>query len=268
MKQDFVSNVTHELKTPLTSIRMYAETLSLGRARNEEKRKEYLEHIIRESERLQRLIDDILDFAWIGEGKKPYVLAEGDVTEAALEAIELFRHSAKVRGFELYLDLPALGQLPPVDLDKDALVRSVLNLLSNSVKYSPDSHYVSVSVKREGDMIAVAVSDKGIGIAPEDLERIFDRFYRVGDHLTRAIPGAGLGLSLVDEIVRAHGGQIRVESEKGKGSKFTILLPIVQDYRNVPWPPAPSAEESAPPEDERQDTSAQATPMSGEGGSA
>ena len=269
MKQDFVSNVTHELKTPLTSIRMYAETLSLGRARNEEKKKEYLEHIVRESERLQRLIDDILDFARIGEGKKPYVLAEGDVTEVALEAIDLFRHSMKVRGFELYLDLPALGALPPVDLDKDALVRSVLNLLSNAVKYSPDSNYVAVSVKREGDMIAVAVEDKGIGIAPEDLERIFDRFYRAGDHLTRAIPGAGLGLSLVDEIVKAHGGQIRTESEKGKGSKFTILLPIVADYRNVPWPPAPSAEESAPPEDEQQaETDAKTTPMSNEGGSA
>jgi signal transduction histidine kinase len=269
MKQDFVSNVTHELKTPLTSIRMYAETLSLGRARNEEKKKEYLEHIVRESERLQRLIDDILDFARIGEGKKPYVLAEGDVAEVALEAIDLFRHSMKVRGFELYLDLPAIGALPPVDLDKDALVRSVLNLLSNAVKYSPDSNYVAVSVKREGDMIAVAVEDRGIGIAPEDLERIFDRFYRAGDHLTRAIPGAGLGLSLVDEIVKAHGGQIRTESEKGKGSKFTILLPIVADYRNVPWPPVSSAEESAPPEDEEPpEADVKPTPMSNEGGSA
>ncbi|HZV00282.1 MAG TPA: HAMP domain-containing sensor histidine kinase [Planctomycetota bacterium] len=242
MKQDFVSNVTHELKTPLTSIRMYAETLSLGRARDDEKKKEYLNHIIKESERLQRLIDDILDFARIGEGKQPYVLAEGDVTEVVLEAIDLFRHSATQRGFELYLDLPALGALPPVDLDRDALARSVLNLLSNAVKYSPDNRYVGVSVKREGDMIACAVSDKGIGIDRDDLDRIFDRFFRAGDHMTRAIPGTGLGLSLVDEIVRAHGGQIRVESEKGKGSKFTILLPIVPDYRNVPWPPAASGE--------------------------
>src|SRR5205085_9226928 len=143
-KQDFVSNVTHELKTPLTSIRMYAETLSLGRYRDEEKKKEYLEHIIRESERLQRLIDDILDFARVGEGKRPYVLAEGDVTEVTLEAIDLFRHSAKVRGFELYLDLPALDTLPPVDLDRDALVRSILTFLSNAVKYSPDNRYVGV----------------------------------------------------------------------------------------------------------------------------
>lgn len=246
MKQDFVSNVTHELKTPLTSIRMYAETLSLGRYRDEEKKKEYLQHIIRESERLQRLIDDILDFARIGEGKKPYVLAEGDVTEVTLEAIDLFRHSMTQRGFELYLDLPALGALPPVDLDRDALVRAILNLLSNAVKYSPDSHYVSVSVKREGDMLATAVEDKGMGISKEDLERVFDRFFRAGDHMTRGIPGAGLGLSLVDEIVRAHGGRIVVESEKGKGSKFTILLPIVEDYRNVAWPPADSGEEIQP----------------------
>ncbi len=258
MKQDFVSNVTHELKTPLTSIRMYAETLSLGRAKDEEKKKEYLEHIIKESERLQRLVDDVLDFARIGEGKKPYVLAEGDVTEVTLEAIDLFRHSAKVRGFELYLDLPKLGALPPVDLDKDALVRSVLNLLSNAVKYSPDSDYVAVAVQREGDHIAIAVSDHGIGIDEEDLDRIFDRFYRAGDHMTRGIPGAGLGLALVDEIVRAHGGRIRVESQKAKGSKFTILLPIVQDYRNVAWPPPPSEEAEKAPE--------QAAPTGGDGG--
>src|SRR5581483_7214081 len=204
-----------------------------GRYRDDEKKKEYLNHIVKESERLQRLIDDILDFARIGEGKQPYVLAEGDVTEVALEAIDLFRHSATQRGFQLYLDLPALGALPPVDLDRDALVRAILNLLSNAVKYSPDSHYVSVAVKRDGDMIAVAVEDKGMGIDSDDLHRIFDRFFRAGDHMTRAIPGAGLGLSLVDEIVNAHGGRIVVESEKGKGSKFTILLPIVQDYRNV-----------------------------------
>jgi signal transduction histidine kinase len=247
MKQDFVSNVTHELKTPLTSIRMYAESLSLGRYRDEEKKKEYLDTIIRESERLARLIDDVLDFARVGEGKRPYVLAEGDVTEVVLEAIELFRHSAKVRGFELYLDLPALGGLPPVDLDRDALVRSVLNLLSNAVKYSPDSRYVGVSVKREGDLLAISVADKGIGIDKEDLDRIFDRFYRAGDVLTRAVSGAGLGLSLVDEVVRSHGGKIRVESARGKGSTFIILLPIVKDYRNVPWPPPGSEEAPIPP---------------------
>ncbi|MBI3725690.1 HAMP domain-containing histidine kinase [bacterium] len=236
MKQDFVSNVTHELKTPLTSIRMYAETLALGRAK-EEKRKKYLESIIKESDRLQRMIEDILDFARLGEGKRPWVLAEHDVAEAVREAIDLFRHSAEMRGFELYLDLPAIRALPPVDLDRDALVRAVLNLLTNAVKYSGESRYVRVAVAREGDSIAVSVEDKGVGIETDDLERIFERFYRAGDPLTREVKGAGLGLALVDEVVRAHEGKIRVESERGKGSTFTILLPIVKDYRNVMWPP-------------------------------
>src|SRR5581483_9494408 len=202
-----------------------------------------------ESERLHRLIDDILDFARLGEGKRPFVLAEGDVTECVQEAIVLFRHSAEVRGFELYLDLPALGALPPVDLDRDAIVRCVLNLLSNAVKYSGDSKYVRVSCRREGDLIAAAVEDRGIGIEEEDLDRIFERFYRVGDHLTREVSGAGLGLALVDEVIRSHGGQIRVESTKGKGSTFTILLPIVPDYRNVAWPPAGSDVQATPPAD-------------------
>lgn len=249
MKQDFVSNVTHELKTPLTSIKMYAETLSLGRARDDEKKKEYLAHIIRESDRLQRLIDDILDFARLGEGKRPFVLAEGDVTECAREALVLFRHSAEVRGFEVFVDLPALGAMPPVDLDRDAIVRCILNLLSNAVKYSGDGRYVRLAVKREKDMIATSVEDRGIGIDPEDLDRIFERFYRVGDHLTREVSGAGLGLALVDEVVRSHGGQIRVESTKGKGSTFSILLPIVVDYRNVPWPPPDSEVGQAPVSD-------------------
>jgi two-component system sensor histidine kinase SenX3 len=135
--------------------------------------------------------------------------------------------------------------LPPVDLDREAIVRAVLNLLTNAVKYSGDARTLKVGVKREGDDIAVAVADKGIGIAPEDLDRIFDRFYRAGDVHTRGVSGAGLGLSLVDQIVQAHGGRIRVDSALGQGSTFTLLLPIVPEYRNVAWPP-PSGGEPAP----------------------
>ncbi|HBP23761.1 MAG TPA: hypothetical protein DEA08_39040, partial [Planctomycetes bacterium] len=237
MKSDFVSNMTHELKTPLTSIKMYGELLAMGRLKKEQKRKEYAEHIVREADRLQKLIEDVLDFARSDSGQHDYVLAEEDVADTVAEAIDLFRLSAKVRGFDLFVELPPVGELPAVDLDRDAIVRSVLNLLSNAVKYSTDERWIRVSVRRtEDDHIMISVKDRGIGIDPEDLERIFDRFYRAGDELTRAISGAGLGLSLIDQIVRAHGGEIQVESEKGVGSTFRILLPIVEEYRDN-WPP-------------------------------
>ncbi|MBL4846105.1 MAG: HAMP domain-containing histidine kinase [Planctomycetes bacterium] len=237
MKSDFVSNMTHELKTPLTSIRMYGELLGRPRFPKDHKRIEYADHIVTQADRLQRLIEDVLDFARQDSGKHDYVLAEADVADVVAEAIDLFRLSAKVRGYDLFVELPPIGELPAVDLDRDAIVRSVLNLLSNAVKYSTEEKYIKVWVVRHSpEQIGIVVKDRGIGIDPEDLELIFNRFYRAGDELTRGVSGAGLGLSLIDQIVRAHGGEIQVESEKGQGSMFTILLPIVEDYREQ-WPP-------------------------------
>ncbi|MDC3379512.1 HAMP domain-containing histidine kinase, partial [Planctomycetota bacterium] len=176
MKSDFVSNITHELKTPLTSVKMYGETLALGRmAKRPDKVQEYGERIVRESVRLQKLIENILDFARQDAAAKEYVQAEEDVADTVAEAVDLFRHSAKGRGFDLYVELPPVGELPVVDLDRDAIVRSVLNLLSNAVKYSGEDRYLRVTVKRESkENIAIGVEDKGIGIDEADLERIFE----------------------------------------------------------------------------------------------
>lgn len=235
LKADFMSNITHELKTPLTSIQMFADLLGLGRISDESKRKEYYNLISTESQRLRRMIDEILDFARSEQGRVPYVLAEGDVSEVVRDSMALFELSAEAAGFKIESELPKNGALPPADLDPDALARVMINLLSNAVKYSIDTPKVGVKVWRDGHDIRIDVSDEGVGIEPPNLDRIFDKFFRAGDPLTREVSGTGLGLSLVDSIVRAHAGRVLVESEKGAGSTFSVFLPIVEDYREE-WP--------------------------------
>jgi signal transduction histidine kinase len=225
MKSDFLSNITHELKTPLTSIQMFAEMLSLGRVRNQQKRLEYYQHITNETTRLRTMIDDILDFARSEQGKVHYVLASHDLEEVMHDAADLFHLSAEARGFSLDLQTAEAGPLPPVNISREAIVRLLLNLLSNAVKYSLLEHSIVMRLERRGDVQAISIRDRGIGIEPENLKRIFDKFFREGDPLTREVSGTGLGLSLVDSIARAHGGRLEVESRKSEGSTFTLLLP-------------------------------------------
>ncbi|MDF1662253.1 MAG: HAMP domain-containing sensor histidine kinase, partial [Planctomycetota bacterium] len=236
LKSDFLSSITHELKTPLTSIQMFSEMLSLGRIKNDEKRMEYYKHITSESIRLRGMIDDILDFARSEAGKVHYVLSEADFAELVQDALDIFYLSAEAKGFEIKSDLPDFGEFPPVDVDREAMVRVFVNLLSNAVKYSLENPEISVQVKRDGHLLLASVADKGVGIESKNLEKIFDKFFRAGDPLTREVSGTGLGLSLVHGIVRAHDGDIRVTSEKNVGSTFTVALPIVEDYRDK-WPP-------------------------------
>lgn len=236
LKSDFLSSITHELKTPLTSIQMFSEMLSLGRIKNDEKRMEYYKHITSESIRLRGMIDDILDFARSEAGKVHYVLSEADFAELVQDALDIFYLSAEAKGFEIKSDLPEFGEFPPVDVDREAMVRVFVNLLSNAVKYSLDNPEISVQLKRDGHLLLASVADKGVGIEGKNLEKIFDKFFRAGDPLTREVSGTGLGLSLVHGIVRAHDGDIRVSSEKNVGSTFTVALPIVEDYRDK-WPP-------------------------------
>jgi signal transduction histidine kinase len=240
LKSDFMSNITHELKTPLTAIQMFAEMLSLGRIKSEEKQLEYYKHINSESIRLRRMIDDILDFARSESGKVHYVLAESDLTELVQDALDIFYLSAEAKGFEIKSQLPEFGQLPPVDVDREALVRVFVNLLSNAVKYSLEKPKITVTVEQQGRQLLTSIADKGVGIDSKNLERIFDKFFRAGDPLTREVSGTGLGLSLVHGIVKAHGGDIQVTSEKNIGSTFTVSLPIVEDYQEQ-WPPKDDA---------------------------
>jgi signal transduction histidine kinase len=224
LKSDFVSNVSHELRTPLALIRLYAETLELGRLSNPAKCQEYYEIIRKESERLTSLINNILDFSRIESGKKEYSFRETDVADLVRSTLESYRFEIEQNGFQFEQKID--NNLPQVWVDREAIARSLLNLVNNAVKYSATEKYLGVNLYRHDSGLNLEVVDRGIGISPKEQVKIFEKFYRVGDPLVHDTKGSGLGLSLVRHIVQAHGGDIAVQSEPGQGSKFTITLPV------------------------------------------
>lgn len=225
MKSDFVSNVSHELRTPLASIRVFAEFLRTGRATEEERVRQYGEHIEGESRRLSRLIDNILDFAKIESGRKTYRFNDGDLDELIEECLAAFRLRAAAKEFRIEYEGPDQA-LPPMRFDADAVGQAIDNLLDNALKYSEERRSITVRLRRAGDGVLLEVEDKGIGVAREEQEHIFDRFHRVGRGPVHDVKGSGLGLAIVQHVALAHGGDVSVESEPGRGSTFTIRLPL------------------------------------------
>jgi signal transduction histidine kinase len=225
MKSDFVSNVSHELRTPVASIRVFGELLRTGRAPTADKVREYGEYIEAESRRLSRLIDNILDFSRIESGRKEYRFEDADLGAIVADVIRTFEVRLQPQGFRIVLSPPE-AKLPLVRLDPDAIAQAFHNLLDNAVKYSGDSKEVIVHLAREGPAVTVAVQDFGVGIAPEEQRKVFERFHRVGTGLVHDVKGSGLGLSLVRHIVEAHGGSVEVTSKPGSGSIFTMRLPV------------------------------------------
>jgi signal transduction histidine kinase len=224
LKSDFVANVSHELRTPLALIRLYAETLELGRLTAKEKYQEYFRIIREESERLSALINNILDFSRIEAGRKEYEFKETNLGELVRTTLEAYRFQIEQNGFAFEENIAS--DIPPVNVDREAIARSLLNLVNNALKYSKDHKYIGVSLYRANGSVKLEVQDRGIGIAPAEQEKIFEKFYRCGDPLVHNTKGSGLGLSLVRHIAQAHGGNVSVESAPQKGSKFTIALPI------------------------------------------
>jgi signal transduction histidine kinase len=224
LKSDFVANVSHELRTPLALIRLYAETLELGRLSAKEKYQEYFRIIREESERLTALINNILDFSRIEAGRKEYEFRETDLAELVHSTLESYRFQMQQNGFAFEENISA--DIPPVNVDREAIARSLLNLVNNALKYSKDDKYIGVSLYRSNGSVNLEVRDHGIGIPAHEQEKIFEKFYRCGDPLVHNVKGSGLGLSLVRHIARAHGGDVLVESHPQKGSKFTIALPL------------------------------------------
>jgi len=223
MKSDFVSNVSHELKTPLTSIKMFAELLKDKAGCESEKSQEYLEIIEGESDRLKRLIDNVLDFAKIERGIKTYEMSVVDFNHLSLEVLNMMQYQFKMSKIDLIKDIGADETF--ITADKDAVEEAMMNILSNAIKYSEQNISVTVSTFERNSYVCFEVVDEGIGISESDLKDIFNPFFRTKNNDVIKAEGTGLGLSIVKHIVDAHDGKIEVESKPGKGSKFTLLFP-------------------------------------------
>jgi signal transduction histidine kinase len=226
-KTTFVANVSHELKTPLTSIRMFAEMLKEGRQADVAKQKHYLGVMVSETERLTRLINNVLDFSRIERGEKRYSMRECDIVEIATEIVENQRARLENNDFEVTLKT-STGRLL-ANADEEAIKQAIVNLLSNAEKYSTDTKQIEVSTHRGDGSAVIAISDRGVGIPPGEVEKIFAEFYRVDDTLTSKAKGAGLGLTIARRIVTDHGGDIRYVRRSGGGSTFEIVLPLIEE---------------------------------------
>ncbi len=224
MKEDFIASVSHELKTPLAAIKMFAETLNMGRIKDPVKVKDYYSTIIRETDRLTRFINKILDFQKIEKGKKIYSFDTVDVNELLRKAVDIYKN--QVQDDTVVWEDSYAPDLPKIELDEDAMLQVFINLVINGYKYSPGEKYIKVETSRLDNGVLVSISDHGIGIPRDKLTKIFDKFYRVERDASKDIKGSGIGLAFVKSVIEAHGGKIGVESQLNKGSTFKIFLPL------------------------------------------
>jgi signal transduction histidine kinase len=267
MKSNFVSSVSHELRAPIASVRLMAEGLERGKVTEPTKQREYFRFITQECRRLSSMIENVLDFARIEQGRKQYESEPTDMQALVEQTVKLMEPYAAERGVRLRM----LPRVPPAscredvlinpaaarlvgdsgvvptsarqdaggtlaaDIDATAIQQALVNLIDNAIKHSPSDSEVVVELNAHltprSSHLTLSVSDSGPGIPPQEHERIFERFYRLGSELRRETPGVGIGLSIVKHTVEAHGGRVRVESEVGQGSRFTIELPFTAETR-------------------------------------
>jgi signal transduction histidine kinase len=243
MKSNFVSSVSHELRAPIASVRLMAENLESDKIQEPRKQKEYFGFIVQECRRLSALIENVLDFSRIEQGRKQYEFEPTDLFALVNQTVALMQPNAAEKQVQLLLKLDA-SQLStlnsqPIEMDGRAIQQALVNLIDNAIKHSPKGERVTVEIKSSagvspaaekkttaGTAVLLSVSDHGPGIPPEEHGRIFERFYRRGSELRRETQGVGIGLSIVKHIVEAHGGRVLVESAPGQGSRFVIELPM------------------------------------------
>jgi len=222
LKTEFVHNISHELKTPLTLIRLYGETLQRKEDLKKDEKKEAYEIITKESERLSHLINNVLDFSRIEMGRKEFDFKKGSLAQIVRDTLESYRYHLEKKGFSVKKEIAS--DLLEMNFDGEAIASVLVNLLSNAMKFSPKIKEVTVKLFKDNGNAVLQVADKGIGISPKDISRIFNRFYRVKNEIVSDTEGSGLGLTLVKHIAEAHGGRVKVESEPGKGSVFSVIF--------------------------------------------
>ena len=229
LKSEFISNVSHELKTPLSLISMFGELLSMGRTRSPEQATEYAEIIRRESVRLSRLIDSVLDFSKIERGVDVYEFADDqNLAEVVGRALDISRH--RLERAEMELDAELQGDLPPMRIDANAITVAVLNLVDNAIKYAADGKRLEVALRRADDGVELEVRDHGPGVPEDERDAIFDRFYRSRTVRLKPIRGSGIGLALVRHIAEAHGGEVTVRAgDDGRGAVFRLWIPAQRE---------------------------------------
>jgi two-component system phosphate regulon sensor histidine kinase PhoR len=221
-KSDFVSNVSHELRTPLALISMFAETILMGRHKDEKKQKEYIEIILKETHRLTNIVNRILNFSRIEANRRVYHLVPMDPAQLIQEIVRDYSYHLEQNGFELETALPDTSV--SIQGDREAIYEAVIILIDNAMKYSEEIKHLHIRLNHADQQVHLTVSDHGMGIAKSKLDQIFDKFFRVSDNDKYVAQGAGLGLSILKHIMDAHDGDIKVESELGKGSHFTLTF--------------------------------------------
>jgi signal transduction histidine kinase len=224
MKSDFVANLSHEFRTPLSSILALAELMRLGRVKDAAVVREFGDYIESQGYRVMQLINNILDFSRLESGQKEYLFEWADAREVVNAALEACAGQLKKSGHTIRIEAPP--SLPLVRLDAAALTLALTNLLDNALKYSNAEQEILVELRQQDGEVLITVNDQGNGIAPAEHARIFEKFYRVSSGLVHDVKGSGLGLAIVKHIVAAHQGCVTVESELGRGSSFTIHLPL------------------------------------------
>jgi two-component system phosphate regulon sensor histidine kinase PhoR len=224
MRTEFVANVSHELRTPLTSIRGFLETLLDGAVEDPLTARRFLEIMVMETNRLTRLIDDLLQLSRLEDRRTVLRHERVDMATVVGRVVDIFQTRAQEKGVELGVEVEA--HLPPVSGDPDMLAQVLVNLVDNAVKYTPEGGRITIRAGVVGGRLRVSVADTGVGIPEESLSRVFERFYRVDKARAREQGGTGLGLAIVKHIVEAHGGRVWAQSEVGRGSTFTFELPV------------------------------------------